>query len=231
MSSITIVIASYNYAPFIGQALDSALSQSRMPNKIIVVDDGAHDGAINIALKFKRYYRNMIECVERKENLGIVKNFDDILRNHVTTDKVMFLGADNYLRPDALEKMEKADTDIASSDVYIVGNRGIEFTKKREKIKKRIVEKDGHYILTYDTESGSINRRNYIHGSSLYSVRMAQKFGYEYFKNNDGTIFDKTRPLEDWQLWKNMLGAGAKHVHIQEPLLYYRRHHFNFLRS
>lgn len=231
MSSITVVIASYYYAPFVAQALDSVVSQTRMPDKIFVVDDASADGAIETALAFKRYYKHIIECVQRNVNMGIVNNFDDMLRNKVKTDKVMFMGADNWLRPDALEKMEAANADIVSSDVYLVGHRGAELVRKRQKIRKRVYQKDGYYVLTYDAEGGNINRRNYIHGSSLYNVSMAQQFGYDYFRNKDGTIFDETRPLEDWQLWKNMLGAGAKHVHIPEPLLYYRRHHFNFLRS
>jgi hypothetical protein len=40
-----VVIPSYNHARFVGAALDSALAQTRPPDRVIVVDDGSQDGS------------------------------------------------------------------------------------------------------------------------------------------------------------------------------------------
>lgn len=227
MRSITVVVVSYNYVSFISQALDSLISQERLPDRILAVDDGAHDGAMEIAQWYGKKY-GLVETLEREENMGVVANFDDILRNRVSTEMVMFLGADNWLRPDALAKMD-IDGDIISSDLYYVGVRAKHMISHK-KVRVKSEYKDGYWIRRFSGDSKHINMRNEIHGSSLYNVKLAQRFGYRYLENK-GEIFDKTRPLEDWQLWKDMIKkGGAKHVHVPEPLLYYRRHDGNYLK-
>lgn len=217
--SITIVIASYRYAHFVAHALESVLAQTLRPDRILVVDDGAHDGVGEIVMKYKETMFN-IDYLERKKNLGIVVNFNDILMNHTDTDRMMILGADNWLRPDALEKMD-VDADIVSSDMYIVGPSVSKRSKRNDMVK------EGYMIRRFRVDR-RIKAHNYIHGSSLYNVKMAQLFGYHpHHKIAEGKIVKN--PQEDWWLWRQMiLKAKAKHVHIPEPLLYYRRHIFNF---
>ena len=70
----------------------------------------------------------------------------------------------------------------------------------------------------------NINVRNYIHGSSLYNVELAKKYGYK--KNKNSRLSE-----EDYMLWKAMILQGeATHLHVKKPLLYYRRHKNNFQR-
>jgi hypothetical protein len=40
-----VVIPSYNHARFVGAALESALGQTRPPDRVVVVDDGSRDGS------------------------------------------------------------------------------------------------------------------------------------------------------------------------------------------
>jgi glycosyltransferase involved in cell wall biosynthesis len=40
-----VVIPSYNHARYVGAALDSALAQTRPPDRVVVVDDGSQDGS------------------------------------------------------------------------------------------------------------------------------------------------------------------------------------------
>jgi hypothetical protein len=40
-----VVIPSYNHARFVGAALESALGQTRPPDRVVVVDDGSEDGS------------------------------------------------------------------------------------------------------------------------------------------------------------------------------------------
>ena len=49
---ISVIVASYNYAEFLPQTLDSLLSQTYTNFEIVIVDDGSTDGSIDI---IKRY--------------------------------------------------------------------------------------------------------------------------------------------------------------------------------
>ena len=205
---IQVNIISYGYAHLVAQAIESVLSQTKKPERILVVDDGKHDGVENIA---KRY---PVEVLIREKNLGIVDNFQDVLMNHTFSDKVMFLGADNWLRPDALEKMDTG-TDIISSDIALFGE---DTDKFRNGLKTEY--KDGFYIWRF--EKGNIETGNYIHGSSLYDVKKAKEAGG--YKRNE----QSKNTEEDWMLFREMMRREAVHSHVPEPLLFYRRHKENF---
>ncbi len=47
--SLSVVIPAYNCGKYIGRAVDSVLSQSRMPDEVIVVDDGSDDNTADVA--------------------------------------------------------------------------------------------------------------------------------------------------------------------------------------
>lgn len=205
---ITVVITSFHYGHLVAHALESVLAQTQPPDDIILVDDGAHDGVEEIANKYG------VRCVSRETNLGIVPNFNDILYNHVRTDKVLFLGADNWLRPDTLQHIGGVTADIISYDIAITGEGAKDFARTRAG-----EQKSGSFIWRF--HPGNIGHSNFIHGSSLYNVDLARKVGG--YKASGGANSE-----EDWMLWKRMLEAGATHHHVQEPLLFYRRHRFNF---
>jgi len=209
---ITVFVASYGYAHLAGGCVESLLSQTRKPDRIVLVDDAAHDRLEVVGEIYG------LETIIRDHNMGTTANFDDLLKNHVDGGRMMMLGADNWLRPDALEKMAAVDADIVSTDITITGEWAIEWARK---LPAGEVEwrDDGYPIWRFHQKD--IAKDNYIHGSSLYNVEKAKRVGY---KGNDINGM-----CEDWYLWRGMLlEQGATHTHIAEPLLYYRRHRHNF---
>ena len=211
MPSITAVITSYGYRDFLAQAIDSVLSQTVIPDDILVVDDGKHDGCAEVARRHKLRY------IERENNLGIIKNYNDILYNHVHTENMFILAADDYINPLYVEKMNVEGYDIISCDITLIGEYAFKST-----FRKRNSCKDGYYIWNFKP-GRSIFHANYIHGSSIYNVEKAKEVGYSGIRGKtEGRRFQ-----EDWMLYRGMIKNGAKHLHISEPLLYYRRHRIN----
>ncbi len=211
---ITVVIVGYNYGHLVAHAIDSVLSQTVLPKRILAVDDASDDGMCETASRYG------VDVMKREKNMGTLDNFNDILMNHIFTEYVMYLGADNWLRPDALELMSNVDADIVSSDMYITGS---DVASARAGMKTE--KKHGYYIWRMRSLHGKINRSNFIHGSSLYNANIAKKFGYKAIRKTE----TGKRLHEDWGLWRQMILLGkATHEHIDEPLLYYRRHKFNF---
>ncbi len=205
-----LVISSYKYGHLAAHCIESVLCQTRKFDKVWFVDDGAGDCKYLSEL----YHDRGIDFILREENMGIVKNFNDMLMKKVTTDYVMFLGADNWLRPDALEllsyQMDKTPPDIITYDIIITG-------ELREEIQK-------FYASWTHRHEGDYywSRRMQHHGSMLYKVKLAKQVG-GYAKNNTSERTD-----EDLNLWDKMNKEGAIVKHLAQGLLYYRRHKENF---
>lgn len=202
---ITIVIASYRYGHLAAHCIESVLSQTKKADKILFVDDGIGD-----CNHLPKLYPN-IEYVMRETNLGTVANFQDML-NRVETDKCMFLGADNWLRADTLELLDKNNTDIVTYDIVITGELSYKFSQYH---KKQITPYQGDFYWS---------RKMVHHGSMLYNTNLAKKVGG--YAINPGGVNSE----EDWVLWNRMVSAKATISHVNEGLLYYRRHNENFIK-
>lgn len=205
--SVTVVIASYKYGHLAAQAIESVLSQTVKPSRILFVDDGVGD-----CTHLPQLYPE-VEYVLRENNLGTVANFQDMLMR-VETEQTMFLGADNYLHPRTLEILSNSIADIVSYDINLVGDDVTGFASRVG----ATLEDSGYLVWRF--HGGNIENGNYIHGSSLYNTAKAQAVGY--------APSGGSRTEEDWVLFRGMLRNGATHEHKPEPLLYYRRHRTNF---
>jgi len=107
---LTIVICNYNYARYLGGAIESALGQTARDVRVMVIDDGSTDGSRDIIVG----YGERIDAVFQP-NGGQVSAYNHALRR-VGTPYVLFLDADDLLLPDAAEAVLTAFA--ADSDDY-----------------------------------------------------------------------------------------------------------------
>ena len=140
-----------------------------------------------------------------------VENFQDIL-SKINTEHVLFIGADNWLRSDAIERLSNASTDIVTYDIVVTG-------ELKEEILTRVPGETQPYQgdLYWD-------RQEQHHGSMMYRTAFGQKIGYKK------RFEDGAHPQEDWNLWDKMIEQGATVASLKEGLLFYRRHRENFLK-
>jgi len=205
MNMITVIIASYRYGHLAAHCIESLLSQTTLPSRILFVDDGGLD-----CTHLPSLYPD-IEYIFRQKNLGVVDNFHDML-SKVNTEYVLFIGADNWLRSDAIELLSDASTDIVTYDIVVTGE-----------LKEETLTRVPGETLPY---KGDLywDRQGQHHGSMMYRTAFGQRIGYKK-RYEDGA-----HPQEDWNLWDKMLEQGATVASIKEGLLFYRRHRENFLK-
>ena len=112
---ISVVMPCYNAAPFVREAVECVMGQTRGDVELIVVDDGSTDASRDLlhALAAAHGPRMRVLHQDRKgpypaRNLGL---------RHASGGLVAFLDADDYLSPDCLDKLanalERTDADIA----------------------------------------------------------------------------------------------------------------------
>jgi glycosyltransferase involved in cell wall biosynthesis len=99
MSSISVVIPTYNRAHTLRRALDSVLAQTWPPSEILVVDDGSTDGTPDLLKSYGdrgvRVIKTRNQGVSHARNRGV---------EACTGDWIAFLDSDDEWLPQKLEK-------------------------------------------------------------------------------------------------------------------------------
>jgi glycosyltransferase involved in cell wall biosynthesis len=93
---VTVVIPCYNQAHFLGEAVESVLSQTYPRHEIVVVDDGSTDDTAEVASRYQevRLIRQENGGLSAARNAGLGQSRGEY---------VVFLDADDRLLPEALE--------------------------------------------------------------------------------------------------------------------------------
>jgi glycosyltransferase involved in cell wall biosynthesis len=111
---VSVMIGAYNAAPYLGEAIESALGQDYEPLELIVVDDGSTDGTADVARSFPGVQ------VISQENGG-----NGAARNTAIAaasgDLYAFLDADDRFTPGKLS-LQKAALDADASLDMVFGH-------------------------------------------------------------------------------------------------------------
>lgn len=113
MTRISAVIPTYNRAPLVARAIESALAQTVQPSEILVVDDGSVDDTRRVVERFGPRVRYIYQ-----ENAGV-----SVARNTgvagAAHEWVAFLDSDDVWLPDYLERVSEAiDATAGRADFY-----------------------------------------------------------------------------------------------------------------
>lgn len=133
MSTATFIIPVYNGEKLIAQTIDSILSQTVLPEQIIIVDDCSTDRTISILEEYKKQLPELITIIKHKENLGRSMARNSAL-DIVKTDYCLMIDADDIAEPDRLEKQvrfmdQNKDVCASSSFVKYINSNGQIFSK------------------------------------------------------------------------------------------------------
>jgi glycosyltransferase involved in cell wall biosynthesis len=194
--SVSVIIPSYNYARYLGEAIDSALGQTLPPLEVIVVDDGSTDDTPDVLAKYGDRIR-----VLRQKNAGVA-----VARNSgiaaARGEYVAFLDADDVWLPRKLElQMARFDGSIG------LVHCGVEFGSAIQLPRVEGDVADALLLLEPDV----------IHAPGSTVVvpkRVAEEVGG----------FDPSLPAsEDWDFIYRV-ATRTRVAAVPEPLVHYRKH-------
>jgi glycosyltransferase involved in cell wall biosynthesis len=98
---ISVVIPTYNYANFLGEAIQSVLDQTFTDFELIIVDNCSTDNTDEVVTKYLSDSR--VSYYKNDTNLGLVGNWNKCLE-YARGEYIKFLCADDKFRPQLLEK-------------------------------------------------------------------------------------------------------------------------------
>jgi hypothetical protein len=201
--TFSVVVAVYQSAGLVGEAVASALDQAPAPHEVVVCDDGSTDDP---AAQLARFGDRVV--VLRKEHGGAASAKNAGLAA-CSGDFVVFLDADDAFLPDRLATLgavaaARPDLDLLSTDAYleVAGTR---------------VRRAHHaaWPFAVDDQRAAILERNFIPAGA--AVRRSVLLAAGGFDEALGWT-------SDWECWIRLILGGALAGLVDVPLYRYRLH-------
>lgn len=117
---VSAIIPNYNYARYVGEAVESALNQTYQPLEVILVDDGSSDNSLEVI----RGFGDRIRIVSQ-ENAGVSAARNNGVRL-AGGQLVAFLDADDIWHPQKIEKQVERFRQDSKLGLVHVGVREID---------------------------------------------------------------------------------------------------------
>jgi glycosyltransferase involved in cell wall biosynthesis len=206
---VSVVINNYNYAAFIGEAINSALAQTYTNTELIVVDDGSTDNSRHIISSFGSRVTPIF-----KANGGHGSCFNAGFEQ-CHGDFVFFLDSDDYYHPLTIETALQEFVD----DVVLVQMRMYK------------VNIDGKIIGTHPQNSSRFDVGDVIPQLTTNGCFVGTVTSGNGFRRS---ILDQIMPIDEHTFCQAADGYlthsvpfYGKVAAVNEPIAYYRRHDRN----
>lgn len=116
MSKVSIIVPVYNSEKYLGDCVDSLLSQTHDDLEIIIVDDCSKDKSYDVMRRIKDNNPRRIKVIRNEVNKGAAAS-RNVALTEAKGEYISFIDSDDYLDLNAIKKMhdslEKTGADIA----------------------------------------------------------------------------------------------------------------------
>ncbi len=215
---VSVVLTSFNYARYLRNAIESVMTQTYQHFELIIVDDASTDESPAIIEEYARRYPDRIRVIQRQENLGVSRSYNQALE-HVSGAIFAGISSDDVWPPTAIETWVRffdshPEVDLLATDFDVIGPDGAVHTGQA-KLEicpqfKRYFEAD--FKNLYD----QLLRGNFLPDVAVVaSLRQITK---------DELRYDELCPLlSDWELYLRM-AKSYRWEYLPEPTALYRWH-------
>jgi glycosyltransferase involved in cell wall biosynthesis len=214
--NISIAMATFNGEKHIVEQLESLASQTLLPEKLIVTDDGSQDETLDLIEKFKNHLGFPVQIIRNDIRLGYGRNF--LKAASLSQSKyVAFCDQDDIWHPDKLslvyEVITKKDYDLIVHGGKVVDASLVESGEYFPKVEEGVINLSRYSKMFIPGYAMTINRD------------LLKKLNYESRIAAEDTSFE-----HDLWIWKSVLYEdGFTCYGINKHLVLYRQHDSNVI--
>ena len=208
MSEISILVPSYNHAPFVERTLRSIFAQTLKPEKLLVIDDGSTDDSVQVIKRVLQDCPFENEFIVR-ENRGLCATLNEGFAK-TGGEFFAYLGSDDIWLPAFLEEQTKLLTKRPAAVLAF----GHAFLMDEQ---DRIIDRTDNWTAFADGDALPFLLRGQIFSSP--SVVYRRKFLEKFAWNEDAR-------LEDYELYLKLSTEG-EFARSEEILCGWRQHGWN----
>lgn len=215
--SVSVVLCTFNGGAYLREQLESIVTQTLLPNEIIVSDDGSTDDTGAILEEFTPRAGSVgitWRVIQRASPHGAAKNFWATIPD-ATGDLIALADQDDIWRTDKLEVLlgrfaSHPRASLVHSDAVLIDHAGRTIGSLSDALRVTVREKT---LLTSGRGLPALVRRNLVTGATLVFARsLVQRAG----ALPDGWMHDE---------WLGLIAAaGGGLVWEPERLISYRQH-------
>ena len=185
-------------------SLESLLNQTYKNFEIVVGDDFSQDNCRQILELYQKKFPSVIKVIFNIQNIGMVENFNNILKN-CAGEYIVFSTGDDLFYPKKISKMVKLFQQNKS--LKLVGHKVDVLDSKGNKLKKMSSRK-----------MFGIGNMTWVEFGAIYAAASIM------IKYDPDVFFDKRVPiLNDQKFWVDIIGMMGHFKFINETLGGYRK--------
>ena len=205
---VSILIPTYNYAHFIGEAIESALNQTYRDFELIIIDDQSKDNTDEVVENYLSDPR--VKYIKNNKNLGLAANFNEALK-YANGEYIKYLLADDVFHPALLEKMVPV-MDKYPNVTLVTSKRDMFGSKSKSSDLPLLYLQDGKTVIYASLKEKA---GNWIGEPTTVMFRKSAL--------HIGNFNTSYTCLVDWEMWLRLLTVGDCYI-IPETLSYFRVH-------
>jgi glycosyltransferase involved in cell wall biosynthesis len=208
---VLLTIYSNDKFIYIDKCLQSILASSRLPDKIVIIQDGPVSNEINQLIKdYLEKHEGMIFFYKLNKNSGLAVALNEGLK-YCDADVIIRMDSDDIMHKDRIKK--QIDFLQSNTDIDVVGSYIAEIDEENNIIKKCV-----KYPLTHNKCYEFFKYRDcFAHPA----VAIRRRFFDDVGGYSEAHIDENKN--EDTNLWYRGFLRGKHYANIPEVLLYYRR--------
>ena len=220
MALVSIIVTSYNKAPYLEQAVKSVLAQTYSNIECIIVDDGSNDNTEQIAQELIIKYPQIQYYVKQNGGISSARNFGN---TKAKGEWIQFLDADDWIHEDKIRFQLECLQNV-EQEVFAYADYERVYVDKSNQITKRI----SHQVGKLSKEE-LINRLlicpDFLANSPFPLLQQAMLFKKTIF---DTYQFDENlKACEDRELVIDLLMNDIPYVYTAIIGAFYRKHASN----